>query len=658
MTLWKLVEKPTGTMTALALVSLLAPFAAAQTGTTYIQVDASVDRRPIDPRIYGTAYASAAALSDLNFILTHEGGNATSLYNWKLNASNRGNDWFFESIGESSNSPAGKLEALITRTKSAGVGAQAMINIPMVGWVAKLGPNRSKLASFSIAKYGMQTDADWQWFPDAGDGFRASTGKPIEGNDPNDANMPVNSVFQQDMVRHLVSKFGLARNGGVQYYLYDNEPSLWHSTHRDVYPTGLTLDTLRDRIIEYGTKIRDVDPGAILVGPEEWGWLGYLLSGYDQWYANRNGWGYYPDKASHGNMDSLPWLLDQLRQHQTRTGKRLLDFLSVHSYPQGGEFSNDTSVNLQLLRNRSTRSLWDPNYTDASWINDRVRLIPRLKEWIDRYYPGTRIAITEYNWGAEAHINGATAQADILGILGREGVHLATRYATPESGTPTYKAMKLYRNYDGNRSTFGDTSVRASVANPDTLSAFAAVRSTDGALTVMAVNKNLTGTTSVNINLANFTAMGSVQTYQLTAANTITRLPDRSLSGSVLSATLPAQSVTLFVLPTRAGFATTNNGTVATVARNSSARVGITVRNTGGPVSGAIIDLEIYNAAGQRVYQQFVSGQNFASSESRAYSWNWTPTAAGVYSIKIGLFSGNWSTLYHWNNGVTTVTVY
>ena len=51
---------------------------------------------------------------------------------------------------------------------------------------------------------------------------------------------------------------------------------------------------------------------------------------------------------------------------------------------------------------------------------------------------------------------------------------MGARWTTPASSTPTYKAMKMYRNYDGNRSTFGDTSVAASVPNPDNVAAFAA----------------------------------------------------------------------------------------------------------------------------------------------------------------------------------------
>src|SRR5262245_58417675 len=166
---------------------------------------------------------------------------------------------------------------------------------------------------------------------------------------------------------------------------------------------------------------------------------------------------------------------------------------------------------MQLRRNRSTRSLWDPNYVDETWINDRVQLIPRLKGWVNANYPGTQIGITEYNWGAESHINGATTQADIYGIFGREGLGMGARWTTPASSTPTYKAMKMYRNYDGNKSTFGDTSVSATVPNPDNVSAFAAQRSSDGALTVMVISKYLSSTTAATIALANVSHRGTAQ---------------------------------------------------------------------------------------------------------------------------------------------------
>ena len=93
----------------------------------------------------------------------------------------------------------------------------------------------------------------------------------------------------------------------------------------------------------------------------------------------------------------------------------------------------------------------------------------------------------------------------------REGLDIGTRWTTPGSSTPTYKAMKMYRNYDGNKSTFGDTSVSATGPNPDNVSAFAALRSTDGALTVMAINKQLGVSAPVNLMLTNFFAAGMAQ---------------------------------------------------------------------------------------------------------------------------------------------------
>src|SRR5215813_12810951 len=457
-----------------AAVSCAAVFfvAQAQNPQTTINIDVGAGRHTINPYVYGLAYAGSA-LQDLNCPIQRYGGNNTTRYNWQVNGDNRGSDWYFESIGDNSSTAAERIDSFVSQSRTAG--AQSMVTIPMIGWVARLGSGRAKLSSFSIAKYGAQTGNDWQWFPDAGNGV-LTNGQNVTGNDPNDANVPADSTFHRGLVQHEVGQWGMAAAGGLRYYLLDNESSIWHATHRDVHPTGATMDEIKTKILDYAGMIKAVDSSALVVGPEEWGWSGYLLSGYDQQYGSLHGWSNLPDRANHGGQDYLPWLLDQLHQNNTATGKRLLDVFSVHYYPQGGEFGNDTSTAMQLTRNQSTRSLWDPNYVDKSWINDKVQLIPRLKGWVSAHYPGTLIAVTEYNWGAEGHINGATAQADILGIFGREGLDAAARWTTPASSTPTYKAIKMYRNYDGNRSTFGDVHVRATAPDPDTLSAFAAQR--------------------------------------------------------------------------------------------------------------------------------------------------------------------------------------
>ena len=496
--------------------------------------------------MYGVAHASGTALADLNVPLNRSGGNNTSRYNWQQNADNRGQDWYFESVPYAS-AVAGEVGDSFVQT-SRGAGAEPMLTMPMVGWVAKLGANRSKLASFSIAKYGAQTGNDWQWMPDAGNGIRTN-GAYVTGNDPNDANVPADSLFQLGWMQHLTGRWGTASAGGLRYYILDNEPSIWHATHRDVHPIGATMDEMRAKLVDYALRVKGNDASALVVGPEEWGWSGYLFSGYDQQWGSTHGWSNLPDRAAHGGADYLPWLLDQLRQESTARGQRLLDVFTVHYYPQGGEFSDDVSTAMQLRRNRSTRSLWDPTYVDETWIASTVQLVPRLKSWVASYFPGTQTGVTEYNWGAEGSMNGATAQADVLGIFGREGLDLAARWTTPAAATPAYDAIKIYRNYDGSKSTFGETSVGASGPNPDTMAAFAAERSSDGALTVMVVSKALTGTTATTVSLANFAPGAAAQVWQLKAGSRITRLADIAVSSNRVVATLPPQSVTLFVVP-------------------------------------------------------------------------------------------------------------
>ncbi len=516
-----------------------------------IAVDAQLNQHVINPLIYGVAFASSNQLADLNFTANRSGGNGETRYNWQLNAHNHAADWYFESIADSPATPAAAADDFIANSKNGG--ADAFVTIPMIGWVPKLGANRGKLASYSIAKYGPQTGSDSQWFPDAGNGISSTNGgKPITWNDPNDANFTTNSDFQVAFIRHLTNRWGLSTRGGVGYYCMDNEHSLWHSTHRDIHPTGATMQEIRDRFFDYAGKLKTMDPSVRVLAPEEWGWSGYFYSGYDQQYGSQHGWSYFPDRNANGGWDYLPWLLDQFHQRATNTNQRLLDYLTVHYYPQSGEFGNDVSTSMQLMRNRSTRSLWDTNYLDASWINQVVMLVPRLRNWVARYYPGTGIGITEYNWGAESSINGATAQADILGIFGREGLDLATRWTTPAASTPTYKAMKMYRNYDGNKSAFGDLSINASGPNPDNVSAFAALRSADGALTLMLINKQITTAADAAISITNRLLTGTAQAWQLTTANSITRLSDVTFTGNRLTNSLPPQSITLFVLPATA----------------------------------------------------------------------------------------------------------
>lgn len=194
---------------------------------------------------------------------------------------------------------------------------------------------------------------------------------------------------------------------------------------------------------------------------------------------------------------------------------------------------------------------------DESWIKDAgpeggiVQLLPRMRAWVDEHYPGTKLAVTEYNWGALGYINGALAQAEVLGIFGREGLDLATLWAPPAADQPGAFAFRIYRNYDGGGSRFGDTSVQAASADAGKLSIFAATRSSDGALTAVVINKTdgaLTGSLSV----ANAALSGSGEWHRYSAAD-LTRISPAqafTLAGGKAEIAFPAQSITLLVIGT------------------------------------------------------------------------------------------------------------
>lgn len=542
--------EPTFYVDDISLITNTNAATASTNAPVIVQIDAAANRHAINPLIYGVAFAAnSAVLLDMNVPLHRSGGNSETRYNWQDNVTSLAADWYFECLPSLPNTPGGDADGFVQMSKSGN--AQAMLTIPIIGWVGKLGPGRTRLSSFSIAKYGAQTDSDY-WFPDAGNGVLTS-GLKVTGNDPTDANRIADTNFQSGWVRHLTNQWGAAGSGGLRYYIMDNEWSLWQETHRDVHPVGATMDEVLGKFCDYSVMVKSIDPNALVAGPEEWGWPGYFNSGYDlQWSGANNDYNqaHYPDRSAHGGQDFAPWFLSQVQQRSQTVGRRLLDVFTLHIYPQGANvaLSDDISTTVALARNRSTRALWDTNYVDESWINHVIALIPRMKSWVATNYPGTPTGITEYNWGADGYMNGATAQADVLGIFGREGLDLATRWTCPGTNSPAYNAFKMFRNYDGHKSTFGDTSILAMVPNPDALATFAAIRSSDGALTVMVINKDLNSATPVTLNVTNFAATGTAQVWQL-ATNKISQLNNQAFTNGIILRTLPPQSIALLVLP-------------------------------------------------------------------------------------------------------------
>jgi mannan endo-1,4-beta-mannosidase len=358
-----------------------------------------------------------------------------------------------------------------------------------------------------------------------------------------------------ELVSFLVQRYGKASAGGVLGYSLDNEPDLWSSTHALIHPNACGAAELVQRSSELATAVKAVDSSAEIFGLVSYGYAGYVsLQDAADWESVQGSYDWY-----------VQYFLAQMAAASNQAGTRLLDVLDLHYYSEAR--GNDTRIQEGTTTNagarvQSTRSLWDPNYgyseTDPtagenSWItewNDPIQLIPRVQGYIHDLYPDTKLALTEYDFGAANHVSGGIAQADALGVYGREGVYFATRWGDP--GTFTDAAFKLYLDYDGQGSRFGNISVKAATSDVVNVPAYAALdEANPGILHVILINRNLTATQAAAVTIGGTSTYGSGQAWGFDSASaTLSSKGQVVVSGNSFSMSLPALSATHVVLNT------------------------------------------------------------------------------------------------------------
>jgi hypothetical protein len=280
----------------------------------------------------------------------------------------------------------------------------------------------------------------------------------------------------------------------------------------------VTYDDILSRDEVYAGAIKSVWPSAQVFGP--------VVAQDGLAYAHSY------EHDPHYPTEFLDYYLEQMAAASSDAGQPLLDVLDVHYYNAG------TTSAEQCVQN--PRMFWDPNYTaispsltdgidfafagvdgyfDTHWYPRQI--VPRLQRKISAAYPATGTAapglsFSEYNSGCETTIAGAIAEADNLGIFGREGVFAAT--AMPLT-TPAYNyllaAFDLYRNYDGNGSVVGDTAVLATTNDVDQSSVYAFAHSSDAsAIDVVAINKT-TVTLATSITIAHAPNLQTATLYNI-----------------------------------------------------------------------------------------------------------------------------------------------
>jgi hypothetical protein len=499
-------------------------------------VDAQSNRVPIDPNIYGiasygldTTFAAEIAVPNVRW-----GGDGTTRYNWQVDSSNAGFDWYFMG-GDGSSTPvaSGSADQMIATYKRAGAGS--LITIPIIPYVNKGAPWN---CSFPVSVYGPQQAVNPYVHPNGdicGNSIAAANnpnGPP--GTQLTDTNIYANHVdnsptLQQGWVQHLVATFGSAAQGGVPFYQLDNEPAGWGNTHRDVEPKGQPYSTIVNLGQQYAAVVKTADPTAAVMGPSDFtlgGWIG--------------------TPSAQNGLFAGQFYLQQMAAYDKLHGGRILDYFDEHYYPQ---FNDATS---QLA---STRTLWDPTYNGGTWVEQYyfygpMDLIPRFKQWIRQYDPGTKLAFSEYSIDSgQKKITDALAEADMLGIFGAFQVDFANMWNTPAPTDPIAFAFRLYRNYDGAGGRFGETSLQAVSTDPSQLAIYAAQRTADGALVLIVLNKTPNAIETA-LSLANFVPSGPAAVYTYSAADLSRILSEGNLpvEQGNLSYNFLAYSATVIVL--------------------------------------------------------------------------------------------------------------
>jgi hypothetical protein len=496
------------------------------------EVTATKNVHSISPYIYGVNDGSQAANAHASIV--RSGGNRLTAFNWENNASNAGSDYQFENDNymcagggciPDGNTAGGFIKGVVEQANAAG--AATLMTVPIVDYVsADTSPGgdvRNSGSNYLQTRFKQNKAAKGAPFvypPDTTDAF----------------------VYQDEMVSWL-SK---AEPNSTIRYLLDNEPDLWSSTHAEIHPVAVTYAELAQRNVEYAKAIKAVVPNADVWGPVNYGWAGYVnLQGASD---------------SQADGDFLNWWLDQMKAAEQTAGKRLVDGLDLHWYPEatGGGVRIITSQStppIVAAREQAPRSLWDTTYTETSWItqsstNGPIYLIPRIQQKITQHYPNTRLSFSEWNYGGGGDISGTVASADVLGIFGSLGIDMAMMWPMASDESFTYAAFKAYRDYDGKGAQFGDTSIDATTTDVPNSSVYASLQSADASkLVIVAINKAL-GDKIAGIRIYHSTVYTKATVYTITQGGGASPVAGQGLTSVATNAfryTMPAQSVSIIV---------------------------------------------------------------------------------------------------------------
>jgi mannan endo-1,4-beta-mannosidase len=516
------------------------------------EVDLLKDAHPISPWIYGTNTESLGGNEGVTFM--RSGGNRLTGYNWENNASNAGTDWYNNSDNLMGGGETPGKSMADFHESALKAGARSIITLPAAGYVAKdksggVGENETA-PSARWAKLVFRKNAPFANPPDAADG----------------------AVYMDEFVDFMAKKFGnAASTDGVKFYDVDNEPGLWASTHPRLHPAKTRCLELTARNADLSAAVKRVDPGAEIFGGVFYGYNDFAsLQDAPDWDSIKTA----AAKAGHPYGWYIDFFLEEMRKASEKDGRRLLDVLDIHWYSEaaGDHRVNDTAATTakdQKARMQAPRSLWDSSYVEDSWISKwqtpkqpvtdwgnptpgPVSLLPHLRASIAKYYPGTKVSVTEFNYGGNKHVSGGLATADFLGIMGREGIYASAYWELGDGAAYAGAAYRLFRNYDGAKSAFGSISARAEASDRENASLYASYDPGASELHLIALNKSQSETVNGTFHVASPAPLTQGKAWGFdgtgTAVKEKTAVP--VVSGNTFSYALPPLTAWHFVIKT------------------------------------------------------------------------------------------------------------
>lgn len=518
-------------------------------GAVQVTVNSELGRHAISPYIYGMNFFNGSTL-DNPVTLDRLGGNRWSGYNWESNASNAGSDWLHSSDTYLSSSTDPGQAVKPSLAAAAASNRALVVTVPTAGYVAAD-------TSGTVSAAETAPSARWNAVVAKKPGVLSLT-----------PDLTDKTVYTDEFVNWVEHNKTASQR---VFYSLDNEPGLWDSTHPRLHPTSPTFAELRTKTLSNAAAIKDVNPNAIVFGGVGYGWNDFTTL-QDATDATTSP--VHPGGDQTGELNFYEYLLKEVRTQEIAQGRTLMDAIDLHWYPeaQGGGVritENNNSAAVVAARVQAPRSLWDPTYTETSWISQwgtwtgsagnpgPVTLLPRVQRDINDFKPGTKIAITEYNYGGTNHISGAIAQADALGNFGDQNVFAATFWSLYGDSQSQFVegAFKMFLNYNGAGGTAGDTAVASNTNNLSQTSIHASVDSTNpNRMVVVTINRTGSPVTT-GIAVTHDRVFDHAEVYQLTdgasGSNpyTINRAADVNLN--LLNAfqyMLPAWSVSTLVL--------------------------------------------------------------------------------------------------------------